>query len=382
MKKILFLASLTFILLPLPSKAYFAFELDVKGIYYSEVGDGPSVPGDEGRGEATGRIMVLEGTGDLLFEGHLLGGITYNTGGSTPAVRPISPFRSWDLEEAHHRDDHSTVFSEIDRLSLTLDHPGYRISAGRQAVTWGESYYYNPQDLFGAFPLTDVTRLHKPGLDAVTLTVPLSSFSEISLVGIPGADLDSSGAFRILFPAGGTSVSVVGGTVVGDTLLGGGLSLDVKGTRLFGEAVVTDPDGEDEFIELVAGGERWLDEYTRILGELYYSGWGSQDPDEYPDLLLSDRYLQGRVLTLGRLSAALDVSRQITPLLTGRTVTFANLSDGSVLLRLDGLYSLSETSDLVGGIWAGIGRKSRAGRPGSEYGDIPVSLYAEVVMNF
>lgn len=368
-------------LTPNTVSAYSAFEFNLKGIYYSELGDGPTVPGGEGRGEATGRFMIVETAGDVLFEGHLLGGITYDTGGGSTGAGSTNPFRYWDLEETHHRSAHTMVFSEIDRLSVTLDRPGYRISLGRQAVTWGESYYYNPEDLFGAFALTDVTRLHKPGLDAAALTVPFDSFSEISVVGIPGKDQDSSTALRLIFPAGKASVSLVGGSIAGDTVLGGGLSIDVRGTRIYGEAVATDPEGGDDFVELVAGGERWIDEYTHILGEIYYNGWGSSDPGGYTGLLASDRYLQGRSLTLGRTSAALDVTRQLTPLLTGRTVAFVNLSDGSFLLRLDGIYSLSETSDLVGGIWAGVGDRTD-GDLNSEYGDVPVSLYAELVVNF
>jgi hypothetical protein len=78
---------------------------------------------------------------------------------------------------------------------------------------------------------------------------------------------------------------------------------------------------------------------------------------------------------------ALQMSRQVSPLLTLTPAIFANLSDGSTLLRMDGAFSLSDYTDMTGGLFIGMGDRPDAGIWQSEYGGIPISIYVEIVHN-
>lgn len=369
--------------IPVPVQGWVGFEIDGKGLWAARdyIPDGSS--DGELQYELTGRLMLQEQAGDFLFEGHLLAGIVGWSGTSGPAVfRSPSPFRVWDLETSRLHGEDLASFAELDRLQATLDKPGYRITAGRQAVTWGNAYYYNFGDLFGAFPITDISRLHKPGVDALALTLPTGIFSELSAVVVPPGDETGSAAGNFLFPAGDGTLGFLGGSILDDAEIGANYSIDYRGTKIYSQLQYTDPALDQEFAQFVLGAQRQLGMWTHFLGEFYYNGWGSTDPRDYILLRQSPRFLQGRALTVGQWETALDLSYQISPLLTGHSVGFINLTDPSMLLRLFGLYSISDLSSVIGGVSYGFGEGPEGSGMQSEYGGIPLTLNLELTVNF
>jgi hypothetical protein len=357
-------------------------ELDAKA---TGVADPYGASGSEGSGslwEFSGRAMYQQNFGSLDTEFHWLGQATRSTGIITLLhVLTDSPFRSLDLEKVHHEDDQAAVFSEVDRLLLKWNLPRISLTAGRQAVSWGEAFYFNIGDIFGAFPVTETNRRYKPGIDAVTATVNLGPFSGLSLVDIPVEDDSDSVAVNTFFPLGPGTFSLTGGRVLGDDKAGSGYTVDITGTQVYGTLLMTrTPDG-DEYSQAVVGAQRQVGPYTFLIGELYRNGWSTGDPEDYPAMMLTDEYTSGNVLTLGRYNMALQMSRQVSPLVTLTPAIFANLSDGSTLLRMDGAVSLSDFTDMTGGLFIGLGERPDAGIPQSEYGRIPISLYIEFVHN-
>jgi hypothetical protein len=378
----LYFLFLLVLLHPVEGWAWVGFEFDGKGLWATQdyIPDGSS--DGELQYELTGRFMLQERAGDFLFEGHLLGGIVGWSGTSGPIVfRSSSPFRVWDLETSKLHGDNMASFAELDRLQVTMDKPTFRLTVGRQAVTWGNAYYYNVGDLFGAFPITDISRLHKPGIDAVALILPTGTFSELSAVGVPPGDETGSAAANFLFPAGEGTLGFVGGSILDDTEVGANYSIDYKGTKIYSQLQYTDSVSGREFGQFVLGAQRQLGMWTHFLGEFYYNGWGSTDPAEYAMLRQSPRFLQGRALTVGQWETALDLSYQISPLLTGHSVGFINLTDPSMLLRLFGLYSISDLSSLIGGVSYGFGAEPEGFEVKSEYGGIPLTLNLELIVN-
>jgi len=362
--------------------AWVGLELDAKA---TGVADPYGASGSEGNGslwEFSGRAMYQQNFGSLDTEFHWLGQAIRSTGIIT--LLPVltdSPFRSLDLEKVYSEDDQAAVFSEIDRLLLRWDLPRTSLTVGRQAVSWGEAFYYNIGDIFGAFPVTETNRRYKPGIDAVTATVNLGSFSGLSLVDVPDEDDSDSVAVNTYFPLGSGTFSLTGGRVLGDDKAGSGYTVDITGTQVYGTLLLTRTSGGDEYSQAVVGAQRQVGPYTFLIGELYRNGWSTGDPKDYPAMMLTDEYISGNVLTLGRYNMALQMSRQVSPLVTLTPAIFANLSDGSTLLRMDGAVSLSDFTDMTGGLFIGLGERPDAGIPQSEYGRIPISLYIEIVHN-
>ena len=366
-----------------PALAWTGFELDGAGNWATAA----YLPaeGSDGfaRWEVSGRLMVQETAGDLFMEVHAL---TSLTGWSNSSGRPGAPstslFRSLDLGTSGTPRNNTMASAEVDRLLVSLDRQKFRLTLGRQAVTWGNAFYFNIEDLFGAFSLADISRLHKPGMDAALLTLPLGSFSELTIVGVPRGDASGSGAGYLLFPAAGGTLTLVGGSIAGDLEAGGGYTFDISGTKLYAQVLYTDSDGKNAFGQATAGAERQLGTSTHFVGELHYNGWGSTDTEAYSALRISDRFVDGRNLTVGKWNAALDLSYQLTPLFTGHSVAFVNLTDPSMLLRLYGLYSLSDFSQFIAGINYGFGDSPEGSVLNSEYGGVPLTVNLELVMDF
>lgn len=373
---------ITLFVLPTKSLAWVGLELDSSFTDIADPYDMPGYGGDGGRWETSGRIMYQESFGPVDTEFHWLATALGSFGDIEPSsAGGESPFRILDLEDTHHRGKKTTLLSEVDRLSFTLNVSKNRIIIGRQAVSWGEAYYYNIEDLFGAFPVTETNRLHKPGMDALTTTFSLGPFSDLSIVFAPSKNTENSGAARLLFPAGKGSLSLVAGSILETKKGGAGYTVDVSGTKLYGAWLLSMPDHGDDYTEAVIGAERQLGPYTHLLGELYYNGWGTDDPGDYPALLLTERYLDGMALSLGKYNAAIELSRQITALLTLTPAVFTNLTDGSALLRMDGAYSLSDFTDLTAGVFLGLGERPDGLEIKSEYGSVPPTIYLELIHN-
>ncbi len=367
---------------PDQTSAWVGLELDGK---VTGVVDPYGATGSEGHGslwEFSGRAMYQESFGSLDTEFHWLGQSVHSAGDIRFSLVPSgSPFRSLDLETVHRQNDKTIIFSEIDRLSLAWNSPKLGLTVGRQAVSWGEAFYFNIGDIFGAFPITETNRRYKPGIDAVTATVNLGSFSDLSLVSVPAENESDSVAAHLIFPLGSGTFSLTGGRILENDKAGAGYTVDIAGTQVYGTLLLTGTSDGEDYSQTVVGAERQVGPNTFLIGELYRNGWSTGDPDDYPAMILTDEFTSGSVLTLGRYGLAFQVSQQVSPLVSLTPAIFANLSDGSVLLRMDGALSLSDFTDMTGGLFIGLGERPDAGILRSEYGTVPISIYVEIVHN-
>ena len=85
----------------------------------------------------------------------------------------------WDLVDC----ENLNVGFGLDRLNLQFDLNKVRITVGRQAVTWGVSYFWPALDLFGPFAPQQIDREYKSGVDIVRMVVALGPFSELEVLG-------------------------------------------------------------------------------------------------------------------------------------------------------------------------------------------------------
>jgi hypothetical protein len=370
------------VFIPGQTRAWVGLELTGKA---TGIADPYEAAGFENSGslwEFSGRVLYQESFGKLDAEVHWLGQSSSVTGDlQYLPVSQESPFRILDLEKIHTQDSRTALFSEFDRLSLTWSSPGFSLITGRQAVSWGEAYYYNVGDLFGAFPITETNRRYKKGIDAVTAVWNLGTFSSLSLVGVPVENERDSFAANMVFPLGSGTFSLTGGRILEDDKGGAGYTVDISGTQVYGTLLLTRADDGKDYSQFVAGAQRQVGPYTLLMGEIYRNGWGTTDTNDYPALILTEDYLAGSVLTLGRHNLAFQVSHQASPLVTITPAVFGNISDGSVLLRMDGTYSISDYTDMTGGLFIGAGKRPDNGTPRSEFGGVPITIYVELVHN-
>jgi hypothetical protein len=274
----------------------------------------------------------------------------------------------------------------LDRLNLQGPVGRARLVAGRQAITWGTSFFWPALDLFAPFAPAQIERDYKRGVDAVRLTLPLGAFSELEAVGaVLGGSLrrDRAAAMLARIHLGGADVGVMGGDFHGDTVLGGFVTSELGGTGMRGELAHTrsgDPGdvirGRARFWRGSIGVDRLLTPVLSLTAELAWNGYGVGDPALYPALAGAQRIRRGEVNALGRQHAGVALAWEIHPLWRLGNTVLSNLRDRSVLWAPTLRWSTSDESEALFGAAVPFGR--RAGpdaRPRSEYGLAPAMLF-------
>jgi hypothetical protein len=285
------------------------------------------------------------------------------------------------------------------------------VTVGRQPITFGRGYLWQPSDLLATFSPTEIDTEFKPGVDALRVDVALSPTALLTLVAVAGElqpdvppvegagsgsaahDLEATlagSAFAARAKVGFDrfELGAFAGYVRRDAVFGLDGFVDLKTVSLHAEATLTwVPDQEraaadgDVFVRAVAG-VVWTIPKLRLVGELYYNGVGGADPEDYFARALGTRAAIGEVYNLGRYYAGVLANWEVHPLLSLTLVTLANLRDPSALLAPGLVYGLAANVQLVTGAYVPLGRGlDRSGlvpQARSELGSYPYFYYLEL----
>ena len=295
--------------------------------------------------------------------------------------------------------------ASFDRFNVKASFGWGDVTMGRQAITLGKTYFWNPLDVFFPFGSNQFDRDYKPGIDAIRVDIPLGRFSGINVIGsagpkiriapgqVNGNDPEDASWYgsallgRIFANKGGWDFSLEGGKVYGGWQAGAAAVGDVGPVQLRGEvarflAMKSDPlpaplKGDlvvDNFVAVAGLGHRFENGISLDV-EYFYNGAG--DPHNLDAALVRTQY--GSSLQLSRNLAGVSVQYDFTPIITGRLAVINSLTDGSTELQPSVNFSLSNEMDLLIGLMLNFGPspKSAAGGVQSEFGTIPDILYVE-----
>ncbi|HSR68483.1 MAG TPA: hypothetical protein VLU25_11120 [Acidobacteriota bacterium] len=281
----------------------------------------------------------------------------------------------------------------FDRLNLQFNFENARVVAGRQAITWGVTYFWPVMDLFSSFAPERIDRDYKEGVDALRLTVPLGSFSEVQVVGAVlgrGFSDDQALAAQARLYLGRLDLGLMGGKFHGDTVAGFFITTGLGGSALRGEATWTDSGdprdrllGRSSFWRASVGIDRQLNPDVGVTVEFSYNGFGASDADEYLLIAQADRVQRGEVNALGRYYTGAALNWQIHPLWTFSNTLLVNWQDPSAFLIPALQWSSSDNSTFLLGMQVGIGGQlDRTLSPRSEYGPAPATLFTAFTWYF
>ncbi len=256
----------------------------------------------------------------------------------------------------------------VDNLFVTWSTGGLRVRAGKQQLSWGPAYSFNPTDLFHRKDLLDPT-YEKEGVTALRLDYRWGLGGQASVIAAPKKDIDRTGyALRV-----GTHVNAIGYDValtvhrVTDSTalrpstlepytqrrhaVGVGLSGELLGLGVWLEGNWNALDDEADFVRAVLGIDYTLNDGTYLLAEALYNGRSPADaPYPLHDWLANVLY--GEPVGSGWMLAG--VRRDLSDLVLGSLYVFVAL-DGSFVVnpRIDA--SLAQNLDLVvfGGLTLG-----------------------------
>jgi hypothetical protein len=388
---------------------------------------GPEAPGRSGVFDQTLLRITVDGhpTERLTFEAHFVQSYTFsssNTGSSELSAASLGAFGFGIGDSRYRALDATTDWLQrssqvaslwLDRLNVRVALPRADVTIGRQAITFGKAYFWNPLDEFLPFDARQIDRDYKAGVDAVRVDIPTSPFSGVNVVVAPGRELNASGRYRsgdagltaswygsaalgrYFATVRGWDAAVQAGKVYGGTQLGGGLVGEIKDLEVRAEVTYlwAAPSVElpaplsgrliEDHFAAVAGIGRRFQNTLWIQLEHFHNGAGN--PEDLDAAFV--RFATGAALNLGREITGVTASYEFTPVLTGQLAALQSWSDGSTLFEPTVTYSVGNNSDLIAGAVLGLGDSPRGSDTfsthlRSEFGSFPRAVFAEMKLYF
>jgi len=86
----------------------------------------------------------------------------------------------------------------IDRLWLDFNYDKFQARIGRQRINWGQTFVWNPNDIFNAYSFFDIDYIERPGSDAIRLQYfpDWSSAVELAVKADSEKDITAAGLYR------------------------------------------------------------------------------------------------------------------------------------------------------------------------------------------
>ena len=250
-----------------------------------------------------------------------------------------------------------------DRAWLQYTHNNLELTLGRQRINWGQTFVWNPNDIFNAYNFFDFDYAERPGADAVRAIYYPSFTSTIEIAAKldSAANVTAAGMYRV--NAMGTDFQVIGGyysqsTTAGftnkkesDIVMGGAVTRDVRGISIRTEGTYMLPteesDNQNDLVLWSVGLDYSFTNELFLSGEFFYSSRVALDAGGSIFDLFSGP-LTVKNLAFAKYSSFLQGSYPITPIFN---VTLSGMvfSDDIVTGYFAGPYmdySLKDNLDL------------------------------------
>jgi hypothetical protein len=128
------------------------------------------------------------------------------------------------------------INTTIDRLWIDFNYDKFQARIGRQRINWGQTFVWNPNDIFNAYSFFDVDYIERPGSDAIRLEYypSSSSVAEIAVKADSENDITAAGLFR--FSKWGYDIQLLAGcSNSSDIVAGAGWSGSIGSLSFRGE---------------------------------------------------------------------------------------------------------------------------------------------------
>jgi hypothetical protein len=247
----------------------------------------------------------------------------------------------------------------LDNAYARMTFKWWDITVGRQQISYGTGYAWNPTDIFNVKEILDPT-YEQPGHNAIRIDVPL--WGRLNCLGVyaPGDDFDASTMlFRLKASAAYVDFSLSAAMMKVDVIDTMGFASGVEHRKLLGADVVGEMLGlgvwaevahnlmedSDDYEEGVVGLDYTLDSGTYILAEYYYNGRGRDHGDDYT---LSDwmGYLSGTTRSLGQHQIYFYIDHPAMDVMNAGASVVYCITDESVVIVPQIMYSIFQDVEL------------------------------------
>ena len=260
------------------------------------------------------------------------------------------------------------IFQNLDRAFLTIRCRLADIYIGRQAIAWGSARSINPTDVIAPYTYDELDSEDRVGVDAVRVRIPIGFMGEIDAGYLFGDDFEykkSAFYLRGKYYVARTDVALILLGFRENLMTGidiaravGGAGFWLEAAYVFPEALKSsNDDADDSYFRGTVGLDYSLTDKMYGFVEYHYNQPGSNEPEDYTEIITGDAYLEGAVYLLGEHYLTPGASYQITPLITFTGQMLWNMSDYSLLLTSAVEYNIAENIYLAGGAYIGLGKR-------------------------
>jgi hypothetical protein len=252
---------------------------------------------------------------------------------------------SWNIIE----EQSILLNTTVDRLWLDLHYNKFQVTLGRQRINWGQTFVWNPNDIFNAYSYFDFDYVERPGSDALRLQFfpSSSSAAEFAIKIDDEDDITAAGLYR--FNIWNYDIQFLAGFMNSeDVVIGAGWSGSVGSISFRGEGTWFDPyedfPGDESTVLLTAGLDKIFKDNSIAQIQLMYCN----DPVDisYFNSFYSGNF-SSKQLAFSEFTAFGQFTWAATPLLnlTLAAMWFPDLEGYFAGPSMD--YSLSENLDFT-----------------------------------
>ena len=230
------------------------------------------------------------------------------------------------------------LYSTFDRLNIEYNKGKFAATAGRQRINWGQSFVWNPNDIFNAYSFFDFDYEERQGSDALRLQYFANETSEFDAAIKIDGEKRITAALKYRFNRWGYDLQVLGGTLENtDMVLGAGWSGNLGRTGFTGEITYFHP--HDNFTDtsgvvLASAGLNYLfSNSLAVNAEVIYNGYFNRmGIDSFTNLYFMP--LSVKTISFSKFSWFGQVSYPIHPLLSGSfaVMLFPSIEGGNFLM--------------------------------------------------
>lgn len=263
---------------------------------------------------------------------------------------------------ANQTDSYDVLYEDdiiLDNAYIKLSFKCTDITMGKQQISPGTGYAWNPTDVFNYKDLLDPT-YEQPGHNAYRIDFPINNKYSIVLLYSPERTLENSGKLiRIKGKLGHFDYSLIGiekeflltdyftfdDTTRKRKILGGDFVGEFLGLGVWEEYAYNFIKDTDDFYESVTGIDYTFIGGTYFMCEYYRNTSGKCDYKKY-DLNDWLQFITAQTKTISRDQIYASLTHPMTDLITAGTSVITSLNDGSLSLIPSFTYSLFENVDL------------------------------------
>ena len=315
---------------------------------------------------------------------------------------PNDDNRLFDLTSVIRDRGRSAALHRLDRLWFGYTDDKTVLRFGRQAISWGNGFFYSPMDIVNPFNPATIDTEYKAGDDMFYGQHLRNNGHDIQAAVVFRRNVEnnnvetgeSTASLKYHGFAGDNEFDILLGRNYGDAIAGIGGNRSIGGAVWRGDIVVSNTNSsvQAQFVTNFSYSWTWGGKNMSGVVEYYFNGFGQKDSNYDPASLATNPELllklaRGELFTLGRHYLGGALTAEMTPLWTLTPNLFVNLRDPSALLQLVTQNSLSDNLTFLGALNIPMGPAGsefggvETGIPG-QYFSTDLSLFAQIAWYF